>query len=91
MVTCKISDVIFDKVLFFLGGNIMSETYLVYCDETGDDGNNTKSSNVFILTTITMNSNDWHYNYEKIRNLKKSLKNQYGLHIKEETYKTFCL
>lgn len=28
------------------------ETQIVYCDETGDDGLNTKSSDVFILTSI---------------------------------------
>lgn len=64
----------------------MKETYLVYCDESGDDGNNTSSSDAFLLTTITMSSNDWHDNYEILRGLRKDLRNKYGIHIKEEMH-----
>ena len=35
------------------------ETQIVYCDETGDDGLNTSSSDTFILTSIYMPSSEW--------------------------------
>ena len=31
---------------------VIMETQIVYCDETGDDGLNTSSSDAFILTSI---------------------------------------
>ena len=39
------------------------ETQIVYCDETGDDGLNTSSSEAFILTSIYMPSSSWQENY----------------------------
>lgn len=62
------------------------ETHIVYFDETGDDGNNTKSSDVFLLTSVCMNSNKWKSNYQKIRDLRKYLKESYGLYVKEEMH-----
>lgn len=32
----------------------MKENYIAYFDETGDDGNNTNSSDIFLLTSILM-------------------------------------
>ena len=43
------------------------ETRVVYFDETGDDGNNTKSSDVFLLTSICMESSVWKSNYQKMK------------------------
>ena len=38
-------------------------TYIVYFDETGDDGANTKSSKQFVLTSAFMDANLWQENY----------------------------
>ena len=50
------------------------ETQIVYCDETGDDGLNTSSSNEFILTSIYMSSSSWQNNYDKIKLFRKKAK-----------------
>lgn len=62
------------------------ETYLVYFDETGDDGANTLSSKQFILTSIYISADEWQNTYNKIGEFRKSLKSKYGLHIKEEIH-----
>ena len=43
------------------------ETKIVYFDETGDDGLNTKSSDTFILTSVYMPCSSWQDNYNIIR------------------------
>jgi hypothetical protein len=58
--------------------------YLSYFDECGDDGYPAYSSEVFILTSIYFNYSFWKSNYEKIYALRKQLKTDYGLPIKEE-------
>ena len=45
------------------------ETYLVYCDETGDDGLINRSSDDFVLTSVYMNSNSWQNNYRLLTSL----------------------
>lgn len=50
------------------------ETQIVYCDETGDDGLNTNSSEAFILTSIYMPSSSWQENYNTVKSLRSSLK-----------------
>ena len=62
------------------------KTTIVYYDETGDDGNNTSSSEDFILTGIYMPASSWQENYCKIQELRRSLKDKYGFHIKEEMH-----
>lgn len=62
------------------------KTSIVYYDETGDDGNNTSSSDEFILTGIYMPVSSWQENYYKIQELRRNLKNKYGFHIKEEMH-----
>lgn len=62
------------------------DTQIVYCDETGDDGLNTISSRDFILTTIYMASSSWQNNYNKIKDLRKRLKDEYGFHISQEMH-----
>lgn len=62
------------------------ETQIVYCDETGDDGLNTKSSNTFILTSIYMASSKWQYNYDQIKYFRGKLKTDYGFHIGQEMH-----
>ena len=62
------------------------KTYLTYFDETGDDGITTASSDHFILTSIYMPAESWQDNFNKIRELRKNLKEQYGFHISEEMH-----
>ena len=64
----------------------MKGNYIVYFDETGDDGNNTNSSETFLLTSIYMPTNSWQKNYDIIANLRKNLKQKYNFHIKEEMH-----
>ena len=61
-------------------------TYIAYFDETGDDGSNTKSSSQFVLTSLYMDANVWQSNYDKVRECRKELKNNYGLHVSEEIH-----
>lgn len=61
-------------------------TRFVYCDETGDDGNNTLSSDIFVLTSIYMPSESWNDNYKKIKEFRKMWKDKYGIHVKEEMH-----
>ena len=65
------------------------ETQIVYCDETGDDGNNISSSSVFVLTSIYMPSNKWQNNYAVIKQFRKLLKNEYGFHASQEMHTKF--
>lgn len=62
------------------------ETYLVYFDETGDDGIIKTSSDTFILTAIYMSSESWQKNYNQIQSLRKELKAKYGFYVKEEMH-----
>ena len=61
-------------------------TRFVYCDETGDDGKNTKSSDIFVLTSIYMSSEAWNDNYKKIKDFRKIWKDKYGIHVTEEMH-----
>lgn len=61
-------------------------TRFVYCDETGDDGNNTLSSDIFVLTSIYMPSESWNDNYKKIKEFRKMWKDKYGIYVKEEMH-----
>ncbi len=62
------------------------ETKIVYCDETGDDGLNTSSSESFILTSIYMSSSEWQHNYTLIKEFRKQLKADYGFHTSQEMH-----
>lgn len=61
-------------------------TRIVYCDETGDDGKNTSSSDTFILTSMSMPSESWQANYDIIKNFRKELKEKYGFRINDEMH-----
>ncbi len=65
---------------------IKKETYIAYFDETGDDGNNTTSSDTFLLTSMYMPVNSWQKNYNIILELKKELKLKYNFFIKDEMH-----
>ncbi len=62
------------------------DTYIAYFDETGDDGANTASSDVFVLTSIYMNTSVWQNNFDKFKHFRKEIKNKYGLHVSEEMH-----
>lgn len=62
------------------------ETYIVYFDETGDDGITSDSSDHFILTSLYMAGSDWQTNYDAVRTLRKTLKDKFGFHIDEEMH-----
>lgn len=62
------------------------KTYLVYFDETGDDGITTASSDHFILTSVYMPAENWQQNFNLIRALKKELRDKYGFHVSEEIH-----
>jgi hypothetical protein len=58
--------------------------YICYFDESGDDGYPKYSSEIFILTAVYMHHSKWKDNYDKIIRLRRYLKNQYGLPVKQE-------
>lgn len=62
------------------------DTYLVYFDETGDDGANTLSSKQFVLTSVYLSSDKWQSTFDLIREFRTELKNKYGLRIKDEIH-----
>lgn len=57
---------------------------LAYFDESGDDGIIKYSSETFILTSIYMQDVDWENNFNKFKDMRKYLKDKYGLPVKEE-------
>ena len=65
------------------------ETQIVYCDETGDDGNNISSSSAFVLTSIYMPRSKWQNNYDAIKEFRKTLKEEYGFHVGQEMHTKF--
>lgn len=60
--------------------------FIVYYDESGDDGFPKYSSILFSLSAVYMHFQDWKDNFEKIRNLRKSLSAKYGLPVKIELH-----
>lgn len=50
---------------------------IVYFDETGDDGNNTKTSDAFILTSLAVPTSDWAIVFERHRQLRRFLHEHY--------------
>lgn len=61
-------------------------TYIVYFDETGDDGVQTTSSDHFILTSLYMPAESWQQNFNLMRSLRKELRDRYGFHVTEEMH-----
>lgn len=62
------------------------ETRIVYYDESGDDGNLTTSSPYFVLTSVSMDATDWKENYLLMKDLRKNLRQKYGLHTYVEMH-----
>ena len=67
------------------------ETYIAYFDETGDDGVTTASSTHFVLTSIYMPASKWQENYNKVKALRKTLRDKYGFHVSEEMHTKYFL
>jgi hypothetical protein len=55
--------------------------FIVYMDETGDDGFPKYSSEYFILTSLYFHFESWKPNFAKLKNLRKQLKDDYGFPI----------
>ena len=62
------------------------DTRIVYCDETGDDGITSASSNTFTLTSLYMSADSWQDNYDAVKQLRKQLKEEYGFHLNQEMH-----
>lgn len=62
------------------------ETFIAYFDETGDDGVTTASSDSFVLTSLYMSAEKWQSNFDKVRECRKQLRQQFGFHISEELH-----
>lgn len=62
------------------------DTYITYFDETGDDGNTTASSDIFVLTSLYMNTSEWQPNYDRFKAFRKSLYEHYGFHASQEMH-----
>lgn len=60
------------------------DTYFAYFDETGDDGLVKYSCDHFVLTGIYMPSEKWQGNYEKLKEMRRSLRDEFALHVTEE-------
>lgn len=58
--------------------------FISYFDESGDDGYPSKSSDLFVLTSIYFHHSIWKENYKQLYDIRKQLKNDYGLPIKQE-------
>ena len=59
---------------------------IVYCDETGDDGLVSTSSNTFTLTSLYMPVDSWQKNYDAVKQLRQQLKIDYGFHLNQEMH-----
>lgn len=62
------------------------KTCIVYFDETGDDGVTTASSDHFVLTSVYMPAESWQKNFDKMKTLRKELKEKYGFHVSQEMH-----
>jgi hypothetical protein len=62
------------------------ETKIVYFDETGDDGVTAASSDHFVLTSVYMPAESWQANFDKIKNLRRELRDKYGFHVSQEMH-----
>lgn len=67
------------------------DTYIVYFDETGDDGVTTQSSQEFILTSVYMPADKWQENYDKMKLCRQKLRDEYGFRIKDEMHTKYLL
>lgn len=67
-------------------GSFDMDTHLAYFDETGDDGVLKTSSELFILTSLCMDSGAWRSNFETMKACRRYLKDNFGLPVKVEMH-----
>lgn len=53
------------------------DNYIVYDDETGDDGINASSSDSFILTAVYMSAEKPQEHFNRIQNSRKHMREKY--------------
>ena len=61
-------------------------TRITYFDETGDDGIIETSSDLFVLTSLYMATEDWQNNFDTMRACRRKLKDDFGFHMTEEMH-----
>lgn len=60
--------------------------YLVYIDETGDDGMKPASSDYFILSALAVHDSAWLKSLDAIIDFRRQLKAKFGLKLREEIH-----
>jgi len=65
--------------------------YIVYCDESGDDGYPNYSSPFFILTSVYLHYLSWKDNYDLIYKFRQQLKKEFHIPIKWEFHTKYFL
>ena len=61
-------------------------TQIAYFDETGDDGINNSPTDLFVLTSMCIETCNWQKNFDHIRAFRQQLKEKYGFHISQEMH-----
>ncbi len=65
--------------------------FIVYYDESGDDGYPRYSSPLFILTALYLHHLNWKECYDIIKAFRKKLKEDYGLPVRMEMHAKYFL
>jgi hypothetical protein len=60
----------------------------MYVDESGDPGNNPFGSPFYILSGIVISDNEWQKCLDRLKAFRRSIKNRYGLLMREEIHAT---
>ena len=67
------------------------DTKITYFDETGDDGNNTMSSDTFVLTSMNMFAEKWQDNYDIMKTAKRKLRQKYDFPFSVEIHTRYLV
>ncbi|GAB3861304.1 hypothetical protein GCM10028822_40570 [Hymenobacter terrigena] len=57
---------------------------LSYFDESGDDGFPRRSSDLFVLASLSMLETEWKHNFEQVLLFRRHLSKEYGFPVKQE-------
>lgn len=57
---------------------------LSYFDESGDDGFPQRSSDTFVLASISMLDREWKFNFEQLLQFRRTISKEYNFPVKEE-------
>lgn len=57
---------------------------LSYFDESGDDGFPQRSSDIFVLASLSMLDTDWKFNFEQVLQFRRVISQEYNFPVKEE-------